>query len=55
MTRGVELLLEEQRRTMMLFLNYSLLGGEELQAKLQQVIDVTRSQIESTSGGQTLP
>lgn len=45
--RAVALLLQEQRRTMQLFLNYSLLTGQDLQDKLQQVLDVTRSQIDS--------
>lgn len=46
--QAVALLLQEQRRTMQLFLNYSLLTGQDLQDKLQQVLDVTRSQINFT-------
>jgi hypothetical protein len=50
--RNIALLLEEQRRTLLLFLNFSALTGDELQAKLQQVIDVTLSR---TSPAQATP
>lgn len=45
--RTLTLLLEEQRRTLLLFLNFSGLTGDDLQAKLQQVMDVTRAQTEA--------
>lgn len=43
----VELLLKEQRRMMTLFLSYSGLAGDNLQAKLLEVLDTTRSQLEA--------
>lgn len=44
----VELLLKEQRRIMTLFLSYSGLAGDNLQAKLLEVLDTTRNQLEAT-------
>lgn len=43
----VELLLKEQRRMMTLFLSYSGLAGDNLQAKLLEVLDTTRGQLEA--------
>jgi hypothetical protein len=43
----VELLLMEQRRMMTLFLSYSGLAGDDLQAKLLEVLDTTRGQLEA--------
>ncbi|HET6409712.1 MAG TPA: hypothetical protein VFG14_17620 [Chthoniobacteraceae bacterium] len=43
----VELLLQEQRRTMSLFLGFSGLSSEALQAKLSEVLETTRGQLEA--------
>jgi hypothetical protein len=44
---AVELLLQEQRRTLSLFLGFSGLSGEALESKLQDVLNSTNSQLES--------
>lgn len=43
---AVDLLLQEQRRTLSLFRGFSDLSGEALASKLQEVLDSTRSQLE---------
>lgn len=46
----MEFLLQEQRRTLALFLNFSGLAGDSLQAKLLEVLDTTRSQLDAGRG-----
>lgn len=43
--QAINLLLQEERSMMLVFIHYSPLTGEALQAKLQEVMDVTAEQV----------